>query len=146
MRLVFQLWGGVNFGSEPYLITLRARCRVSFDVAFITHDGGTWAFRHMCDVYSGVVKYGRIEVGEDSFIGARSVIMPGVKIGKNCVIGAGSIVTHNVPDGTVVVGIPAREVCTTQEYAEKCHAEMPEDFDEEAYVKNKKKYLIEHIH
>ena len=35
--------GGVNFGSEPYLIHLEKNCRISFDVAFVTHDGGTWA-------------------------------------------------------------------------------------------------------
>ena len=37
--------GGVSFGSEPYLVELGNRVRISFDVAFITHDGGTWAFR-----------------------------------------------------------------------------------------------------
>ena len=39
--------GGVNFGSEPYLIHLKKNCRISFDVAFITHDGGTWALLNM---------------------------------------------------------------------------------------------------
>jgi hypothetical protein len=38
--------GDVNFGSEPYLITLRRKCRITNGVIFITHDGGTWAFRH----------------------------------------------------------------------------------------------------
>ncbi len=93
--------GGVNFGSEPYLITLKNNCRISFDVAFITHDGGTWAFRNTYPKYSKVVKYGCITVGENTFIGCRSVIMPGVDIGNNCVIGAGSIVTKNIPDNSV---------------------------------------------
>lgn len=56
---------GVNFGSEPYLVTLGDYCRVSNDVMFVTHDGGTWAFRDM-PIYSNVIKYEKINVGEHS--------------------------------------------------------------------------------
>lgn len=38
--------GGVDFGSEPYLITLKRGARISSDVRFVNHDGGTWAFRN----------------------------------------------------------------------------------------------------
>jgi acetyltransferase-like isoleucine patch superfamily enzyme len=95
-----------------------------------------------------IIKFGRIEVGEESFIGARSVIMPGVKIGRNCVVGAGSVVTKDIPDETVVCGVPARSVCSTKEYAEKCKVAMDvtlPEFDQEAYMKDKKKFLIENI-
>jgi acetyltransferase-like isoleucine patch superfamily enzyme len=133
--------GNVNFGSEPYLITLRKNCRISTNVVFVTHDGGTYAFRCF-DKYKNVVKYGKIEVGENSFIGAGSIILPGVKIGSHCVIGAGSVVTKDVPDKTVVCGVPAKHICTLEEYAEKCKFQMPEYFDFEEYSKDKKKYLI----
>ena len=93
--------GGVDFGSEPYLITLKRGARISSDVRFINHDGGTWAFRNTWEKYKDVVKYGRITVGEYSFIGAGTTIMPCVHIGKNCVIAAGSVVTHDVPDEMV---------------------------------------------
>ena len=93
--------GGINFGSEPYLITLKRGARISSNVTFITHDGGTWAFRNTYEKYKDVIKYGRICVGEYSFIGAGSIIMPGVHIGRNCVIAAGSVITKNVPDETV---------------------------------------------
>lgn len=140
--------GDVNFGSEPYLITLRRKCRITNGVIFITHDGGTWAFRHRWDEYKDVIKYGRIEVGAESFIGARSIIMPGVKIGHNCVVGAGSVVTKDIPDESVVCGVPAKVVCTTKEYAEKCkiamEAELP-GFDQELYMKDKKKFLMDNI-
>lgn len=133
--------GGVDFGSEPYLIWLHKHCRLSSNVTFITHDGGTWAFRNTNDRYRHVIKYGTIEVGEYSFIGANSTIMPGVRIGNNSVIGAGSVVTRSIPDGMVAVGVPAKVICTTQEYAEKCLQQMPKDFDEEAYLKDKRSYL-----
>ena len=75
------------------------------------------------------------------FIGAGTIIMPGVKIGSHCVIGSGSIVTKNVMDESVVCGVPAKVVCTVLEYAEKCKNQMPENFDEEAYKKDKAGYL-----
>lgn len=136
--------GGVNFGSEPYLIHLKENCRISFDVAFITHDGGTWAFRNTWPEYKPMVKYGKIVVGESSFIGCRSIRMPGVTIGKNCVIGAGSIVTKDVPDETVVCGTPAKAICSTLDYAKKCFDAVPSDFDFEMYARDKKKYLMEY--
>ena len=137
--------GGVDFGSEPYLITLRKNCRISFGVSFITHDGGTWAFRNSDERYRHVVKYGRIQIGEYSFIGAKSVILPNVTIGNHCVVAAGSVVTKSVADGTVVGGVPAKFICSTTEYAEKCLQMMPDDFNETEYLRNKKEYLIEHL-
>ena len=131
--------GGVNFGSEPYLITLEDYVRLSFGVSFITHDGGTWAFRDLPE-YKDVIKYGRIKIGERTFVGANSIIMPGVTIGKRCVIAAGSVVTKDVPDGMVVGGIPAKNLMTTMEYAEKCKSKL-QPYDKEEYTKDKRNFL-----
>lgn len=131
---------GVVFGSEPYLITLGDYCRISNDVLFVTHDGGTWAFRDI-PKYRKVIKYGKIRIGAYTFVGARSIIMPGVSIGDHCVIGAGSIVTHDIPNGSVAVGSPAKVIMTTDEYADKCLKNQRE-YDEELYNKDKKRYLI----
>jgi acetyltransferase-like isoleucine patch superfamily enzyme len=49
-----------------------------------------------------------IEAG--AFVGVHSVIMPGVRVGQRAIVGAGSVVTRNVPDGSVVVGVPARPI------------------------------------
>ena len=49
-----------------------------------------------------------IEIGDDVWIGANTVILPGIKIGHGAVIGAGSIVTHDVPEYTIVAGNPAK--------------------------------------
>ena len=133
--------GGVNFGSEPYLISLGNNVRISSEVTFITHDGGTWAFRNYYDDVRDIVKFGAIQVDDGVFVGARSIIMPGVKIGHHAVIGAGSVVTKNVPAETVWAGVPARQICTLREYAEKAKSEMPVDFDMGAYHKDKKQYL-----
>ena len=131
--------GNVDFGAEPYLITLEDNVRISCNVTFVNHDGGTWAFRDLPE-YEGVFKYGRIKVGERSFIGCNSTIMPGVTIGKRCVIGAGSVVTKDVPDGSVVAGVPAKVIMTTEQYAQKCRDNL-KPYDRDAYKKDKKAYL-----
>ncbi len=134
-----------DFGSEPYLVKLGDRVRCSFGVTFLTHDGGTWAFRRNPECET-VIKFAPVVVDDDTFIGARAIIMPGVHIGKNCVIGTGSVVTKDVPDGSVVAGIPAVSICTTYEYYNKSLNNMPKDFDMAAYQKDKKGYLLKLFH
>ena len=63
--------------------------------------------------YKDVIKYGRIKIGAHSFIGAKAIIMPGVTIGERCVIGVGSVVTKDIPNGSVACGIPAKVIMTT---------------------------------
>ena len=135
------IMGNCNFGSEPYLVTLEDEVRVSFGVTFVTHDGGTWAFRDRKE-YSEIIKFGKIRVGYRSFTGCNTTIMPGVTIGKRCVIGAGSVVTKNIPDGMVAVGVPAKVIMTTEEYAQKCQEGM-KTVDWDAYGRDKKGYLLE---
>lgn len=138
------IMGGANFGSEPYLITLKDNVRISNDVTFMTHDGGNWVFRHN-EPYLDVNRFGKIIVDEYTFIGARSTIMPNVHIGKHCVVASGAVVTKNIPDNSVVAGVPARIICDVSEYAEKMKARMPENWNVEEYKKNKREYLIKTI-
>ncbi|UWZ85289.1 acyltransferase [Occallatibacter riparius] len=51
-----------------------------------------------------------VEIGDDCFIGMHSIILPGVKLGKYCIVGAASVVTRDAPDYSVVAGSPARVV------------------------------------
>ncbi len=53
-----------------------------------------------------------IEIGEDCWIGADAVILDGVKIGKGCVVAAGAVVNKDVPDYTIVGGVPAKIIST----------------------------------
>ena len=52
----------------------------------------------------------KVTIGNDVWIGMRSIIMPGVKIGNGAVIGAGAIVTKDVPDYAIVGGVPAKVI------------------------------------
>ncbi|WP_396146801.1 acyltransferase [Flavobacterium sp.] len=64
-------------------------------------------------------RIGKIKIGNNCFIGARAFIMPGVTIGDNSIVGAGSIVSKSVPADVVVAGNPARIICTVAEYETK---------------------------
>lgn len=60
----------------------------------------------------GATLCGCVRVGENTLIGAGSVVLPRIKIGSNVVVGAGSIVTRDIPDGVVVFGNPAKIIKT----------------------------------
>ncbi len=51
-----------------------------------------------------------VVIGDDVWIGAHAVILPGVTIGRHCVIAAGAVVTKDIPDNTLVAGVPAKEI------------------------------------
>ena len=72
------------------------------------------------------IRFGKIEIGDNTFIGTRSTILPNVAIGKNCIVGACSLVTKNIPDGQVWGGVPAHFICETSAFAEKCLRETPQ--------------------
>jgi bifunctional UDP-N-acetylglucosamine pyrophosphorylase / glucosamine-1-phosphate N-acetyltransferase len=59
--------------------------------------------------FDGAGKY-KTEIGENAFIGSSTMLVAPLKIGKDAKTGAGSVVTHDVPDGTTVVGVPARDL------------------------------------
>lgn len=131
---------GTTFGSEPYLIFLDDYVRLSGGVSFITHDGGLHSIRDM-DKYRDVVAFGAIHVGEKSFIGYKTIIMPGVKIGKRCIIGAGSIVTKDIPDYSIAVGVPAKVIGNTIDYADKMLLRTQTTYDTKMLKDDKRKYL-----
>ena len=96
---------------HAFLIKIGNNVTIS-DAHLLTHDGST---KKML----GYSKCGRIEIGDDVFVGANAVILPNVKIGNRVIVGAGAIVTKDVPDNSVVVGNPARVVCTYDEIEAK---------------------------
>lgn len=63
--------------------------------------------------------FGAITVGNNVHIGTNAIIMPGVHIGNNVIIGCGAVVTRNIPDNSVAVGVPARVIESIDEYSEK---------------------------
>lgn len=58
----------------------------------------------------GLFSKGTVEIGDDVWLGAGAIVLDGVKIGKGCIVGAGAVVTKNLPDYSVAVGVPAKVV------------------------------------
>lgn len=106
-----------HFGSEPYLIKIGNHCTISGGVKFTTHDGGSWIFR---DEIPDLNVFGKIEIKDNCFIGMDTIILPNVTIGPNSVVGAGSVVSRDVPPNTVVAGVPAKIISSVEEYKKNC--------------------------
>lgn len=117
---VVNIYGVVTWSTEPWLITIGDRCHITDGVKFETHDGGTLLFRK--DIPDLEITK-PISIGDNSYIGNNVIILPGVNIGKNCIIGAGAIVSRDIPDNSVAVGVPAKVVKTSNEYLEKIKKE-----------------------
>lgn len=129
-----------RFGSEPWLISIGNRVKITANVRFITHDGGSFVFRHL-ERYKDVRRFGKITIKDNCFIGNSVILMPGVTIGPNAVVGAGAVVTKDVPPNSVVGGVPAKYLMTVEEYAEKSLQKMPV-FDMESYKQDRKAEIL----
>lgn len=81
-----------------------------------------------------------ISIGDNCHIGTNVTIMPGVTIGSNVIIGVGAIVTKNIPNNSIAVGVPARVIETIDEYIKKHEKDFV--FTKSMTKTEKKKYLI----
>ena len=108
------------FSTEPWCVTLGDNVHITNDVIFVCHDGGTLLFRHLVPDLEITQP---ITVGNNVFIGTRSIIMRGVTIGDNVVVAAGSVVSKDLPDNGVYGGVPAKLIKPIDEYFEKIQQE-----------------------
>ena len=107
-----RMQGTIIDDSHPWLIEIGDNVTLAPRVHILAHDAST-------KDYLGYTKIGKVIIGDNVFIGAGTVILPGVCIGKNSIIGANSTVTHDIPIGMVAVGNPAHVICMTEEYIAK---------------------------
>lgn len=103
--------------SNCWLIEIGNNVVLANRVQFLAHDDSA---EQLC----GYRKIGKIVVGNDVFIGANSLVLPGVTIGDGCVIGAGSVVSKSIPANSVAVGVPAQVVGTVEAYRAKIEDDM----------------------
>lgn len=106
-----------SFSSEPYLITLGNNVRITAGVKFFTH-GAARVIRNKYN-FKDFDFFGKIEINNNVYIGNNALIMPGVSIGDNVIIGAGSVVTKSVPSNSIVAGNPARVVGDIDSFFER---------------------------
>ena len=121
---------GANIGEGTYLapnayidthkpgkVTIGKNCYITRNVVILCHTdtkkggpAGIWT-----DKKKGR-EFGDVTIGDNVFIGVNSVIMPGVKIGNNSIIGALSLVTADVPSGHIYAGIPAKFISKVEDH------------------------------
>ncbi len=104
----------------PELVSIHNNVEVASGVRFVVHDAIHGVVNQ--DGHSGVTipeTIGTIEIFDNVFIGAGTIILPGVKIGPNAIVGAGSVINKDIPENSVCAGVPAKKLGTYDAYVQK---------------------------
>jgi acetyltransferase-like isoleucine patch superfamily enzyme len=109
----------LSLGREPYLVSIGNHVDIARGATFHTHDGAAW----ICsEEIPDIDIFGPITIEDNCLIGGNSHILPNVRIGKNSIVAAGSVVISDVPPDSIVMGVPARVIGSSLKYREKCVA------------------------
>lgn len=112
----------INIGAnitDPAYVSIGNNCALS-NCTLLGHDG---VVRIINNAYNKKIdSVGKIVIHDNSFIGHGAIIMPGVVIGPNSVVAAGSVVNKDVPPHTVVGGVPAKPIATTESLVNRLEA------------------------
>lgn len=142
-----EIYPTMTIDSEPYLVTIGNHVRINSFVHLITHDGACWVARAIKEELSDCDLFGPIAIGNNVSIGTNALILPGVTIGDNCIVGAGAVVTKSVPANSVVAGVPAKVIGSTESYISKhethfLHTKGMKDADKRKVLDNFKDKMI----
>jgi len=123
-----------------YLISIGDNTTIAPCVRLVAHDAST-------KLYLGYTKFGKIDIKENCFIGHSVTVLCNVTIGPNSIVGAGSVVTKDVPPNSVVAGSPAKVVCSLEEYLARNRVDRSQIFGEQYHIWNldekKRKELLD---
>lgn len=102
--------------TDPQYVLLGSNVRLSGCTLF-GHDGSM----NMINRAYGLTldSVGKIEIRDNVFVGHQAVVLPGVTIGPNAIVGAGAVVTRDVPPNSVVGGVPAKVICSLDEHVRR---------------------------
>ncbi|WP_395549349.1 MULTISPECIES: acyltransferase [unclassified Lacrimispora] len=132
-----ELWTSKIDKSRAYLLEIGNNVIIS-DARILLHDAST-------KIGIGYVKVGKVIIGNDVFIGADAIILPGVHIGNRVIVGAGSVVTKDIPDNSIAAGVPARVIEKYDDYVLKHKSLMKSLPKFEIYWPNKTDAEIENM-
>lgn len=109
----------VNFDGTDYrLIEIHEGVTISSYVRVLTHDWSLYtvakAVGHFSNSPIGKIK--GVSIGPFSFVGTGSIVMPGTRIGRGCIIGSGTVVRGTIPDYSIVVGSPGKVIGDTRNH------------------------------
>jgi maltose O-acetyltransferase len=86
----------------PYLISIGNNCSLSNGVIILAHDATPFKFTN------GYTRLGKVDIKDNCYFGTNAIILPGVTIGPNVLVAAGSVVNKSIPPNSCVAGVPAR--------------------------------------
>jgi len=130
--------------SHCFLISIGDNCTICPNVRLIAHDAST-------KLHLGYTKIGKIQIKENCFIGDSAIVLPGVTVGPNAIVGAGALVVKDVEPGTIVAGNPARVISSLEDYltAIRTIREKKRIFSEDYYIErideDKRNEILESI-
>ncbi len=101
------------------LITIGESVTISREVLFLTHDFSISKGLKAINASHNGYLIQPITVGNNCFIGARALLMPGTTIGDNTIIGAGAVVKGNIPKNSIVIGNPCKVIGNLEDYGRK---------------------------
>lgn len=113
------------------LVHIHNNVRLASEVIFVTHDGIHKMLNEKYSTEDFVERVGCIEIMDNVFIGSGTRILYNTRIGSNVIIGSDSLVNKDIPDNSVYAGVPARYVCSFEEYVQR--AKMYSDTFEKKY-------------
>jgi len=105
---------GTNVGKDVTIssnasIKIGKNCLLGYRVSILDHDHDV-KYSGKSLVANGLTKGKKIIIEEGCFIGAQSFVLKGVRLGKNCVVGANSVVTKSYPTKSIIAGNPAKKI------------------------------------
>lgn len=103
--------------SHCWLISIGDNVTLAPRVHILAHDASTKSAL-------GYTRIGLVDIGNNVFVGASTTVLPGVRIGDDVVIGAGSVVTKDIPSGSVAAGNPAKVICSYEEFINRKEREL----------------------
>lgn len=117
--------------SHCFHITIGDNVTFGPQVRILAHDAST-------KMFLGYTRVANVNIGNNVFIGAHSIVLPGVTIGNNVIVGAGSVVSRDIPSDSVAVGVPAHVIKSLEEYlgSKKNEMNFENTFGEEYTLRN----------
>lgn len=111
-------YGTVRFDSQyPFMLSIGDYVEITDNVTILNHDYSWCVAKRMTGSLMGGI--GHVHIGNNVFIGTNSTILMNTEIGDNCIIGAGSVVSGKFPSNSVIAGVPARIVCSIEDFITK---------------------------